>query len=299
MNCGNCANPTPICQDHVCVACERRDQCASDEICYEGRCQACDVTCQAGTCSNADLLAAIGSAAPGGTVYICPGRYTGLIVPAKDVSLVGAGSGEATTAETVLDAAGAGRVIDIPQDLTVGLHQLRITGGYIQDTQGGAGIRHAGRLLTMTDCTVVNNVTEMTQNIVPVRGTIINGSASRLEMTRCTVRNNRVGIYLGYEARTLGGGIYNANELVMSDCVIRDNTTKSDGGGLFNYSGSATLTNCRITRNTLTEPGLDPGGGVLAKGGPVTLENCYVWDNLPSDCSGTVTGSDCGVTPPS
>lgn len=139
VNCGNCANPTPICQDHVCVACERRDQCASDEICYEGRCQACDVTCQAGTCSNADLLAAIGSAAFGGTVYICPGRYTGVIVPAKDVSLVGAGSGEAATAETVLDAAGAGRVIDIPQDLTVGLHQLRITGGYIQDTQGARG----------------------------------------------------------------------------------------------------------------------------------------------------------------
>jgi Cys-rich repeat protein/predicted outer membrane repeat protein len=297
LNCGFCSHPTPVCVDNVCVQCTSSDHCASGEMCLAGRCEPCDVSCAAGTCANANLQAVIAAAGAGATIYICPGRYTGTMTLSSDVTLIGAGDGEDETTDTILDAQRLGTVIQIPNGPTVGLQRLHITGGLSTDVDLGAGIDHLGTLLTMTDCTVSNNLTATDQDALNSRGAIVNSGVSELVMTRCTVRNNSTTNSGTDNASSIGGGIFNNNALTLTDCVIRNNTAESRGGGIYSNAGTVTLTGCQITENTLTDPTGAMGGGISVNGGSVTLTDSFVWENTMPDCAGNVIGTGCGMEP--
>jgi hypothetical protein len=74
------------------------------------------------------------------------------------------------------------------------------------------------------------------------------------------------GTSLGSSANS-GGGIFNAGTLILSDAVITNNSTRSQGiggGGIFNAGGATlTLTNCIVSGNTA-------GGGTIQQSGPIT-----------------------------
>jgi hypothetical protein len=68
----------------------------------------------------------------------------------------------------------------------------------------------------------------------------------------------------------IGGGIYNAGALTLTNCVLSDNSE----GGIAN-NGTLTLTNCTLSGNTA---GVDRGGGIY-NWGTATLTNCTLSGN--------------------
>jgi hypothetical protein len=87
----------------------------------------------------------------------------------------------------------------------------------------------------------------------------------------------------GGHAPTAGGGILNYSALYLDDCTISDNSAPSSGG-LNNYGGYATLTNCTISGNSSSAE----GGGLENFDGILTLINCTVSGNSAGTWGGGV-----------
>jgi len=81
----------------------------------------------------------------------------------------------------------------------------------------------------------------------------------------------------------LGGATLN-----VSDCTITGNNITGFGGGVFNESGTVTLSNCAITNNTASQ-----GAGVDNQG-TMTLRNCTVANNTATTTS-TSSGGGGGI----
>jgi len=94
-------------------------------------------------------------------------------------------------------------------------------------------------------------------------------SNSTLTVTNCTISDN---------FSDTGGGIYNCGTLTVTNSTISGNSTGVNGGGLYNYEGIMTLTNCIIAENSA---GTDwYGGGIFNTiSGIVTISNCTVTKN--------------------
>ncbi len=92
-----------------------------------------------------------------------------------------------------------------------------------------------------------------------------------------------------------GGGIYNySNSPTITNCTISDNTAFEGGGGLFNYFySSPTISNCTISDNTAFE-----GGGGLCNHfySSPTISNCTISDNTASKGGGLCNYRDSSPT---
>ena len=67
-----------------------------------------------------------------------------------------------------------------------------------------------------------------------------------------------------------GGGILNNGTLTLTRCTVRDNTTTGDGGGIAGNVGAAlTLTDSAVSNNTAV--GLNGGGGIYNNSGTVSI----------------------------
>jgi hypothetical protein len=280
--------------------------CAGNSVCQAGVCHACTVICLSGipaTCGS-DLRLALSD---GGTVYVCPGRYQGpFTVPASGVTVIGAGQGAGVATNTILDANGAGRVLEIAAGRgPVALERLRLTGG---NTAGnGAGILHEGSTLRVTECTINGN----TCNEAFGCGLSVAGGRTA-DLTRCTLRDNHTSGFGGS-----GGGLSSAGTTSLTDCLVEANSVFDYGGGLYLSGGVTTLAGatqvrgnqafrgggifvssgtlaiadtCRVTQNTAP---LGKGGGIENVGGTVTLQSVanpspIVVDNCHENCVGTV-----------
>lgn len=84
-----------------------------------------------------------------------------------------------------------------------------------------------------------------------------------------------------------GAGIYNQGALFLSDVVLEGNETTDPktgyGGGLFNYGGSATLSEVRIRGNKA-----ELGGGILNAYGVASLVRCTVEGNSAGQFGGGI-----------
>ncbi|MDQ2654549.1 MAG: right-handed parallel beta-helix repeat-containing protein, partial [Chloroflexota bacterium] len=277
-------------------------ECAATEVCRNGECLSCTVTCASNQTSEecgAALSTALGNASLA-TVTVCPGTYVGNFSISRGVTLVGAGQGTDPAANTILSGNQAGRVLLLMADAaSVTLEKLRIAGGMLSNDDG-AGIANLGAGLTMTNCTVSDN-----------EGSNVNGvgiySQSSLQMTGCQVSDNACTD--GGEA--LAGGIYAQGPTTLTDCQITGNQTSGEGGGLLVASGLTSLdgqttisgnvaaggggilvasdaslrvaSTCQVTHNTATEL-----YGGIANGGAVTLlgssPETIVVNNCPDNC---------------
>ena len=80
-----------------------------------------------------------------------------------------------------------------------------------------------------------------------------------------------------------GGGLWiKDSEFKISNCVFTNNSANDDGGGIYSYSysSSLTLTNCVFTNNSATY-----GGGIYSYSS-LTLTNCILWKNTSDSVEG-------------
>ncbi len=167
----------------------------------------------------------------------------------EDLILEGAGA-----AETIIDAAGIDRALDIALG-NVRISGITIRGGVIQDNDdlfegSGGGIRNEDNL-TITNSTITGNISTIGAGIANYNGT--------LRISRSVISGN------GDSSTTRGGGVsnysnYDAAVLELTDTTISGNQAIT-GGGINNrtYDGTASAT---ITGSTISGNAAANGGGI-------------------------------------
>lgn len=190
--------------------------CGAREICVDDRCLACDVTCETPnrTCAGGALQAAL---ATGGSIRVCPGRYTGGFEINASVSVTGAGSGDDPATNTILDGQGSQRVVDVigaVPPILASLRRVRIQGG--RDSTG-AGLD--------------------------------SGSLTEVNLVECAITDN-----IGTGAGSEGGGLQASGALRLTDCLVEGNEA-GEGGGIYVDNGTTVLRNTIVRNNTATTGG--------------------------------------------
>ena len=134
----------------------------------------------------------------------------------------------------------------------------------------GGGIRSVGGSPTLTHCT-------FRSNFGPFGGGGLRNEASAT-VTNCTFHGN---------GADHGGAIGNSGDLIVTNCVFGSNGATVSGGAIFNYAGSASVTNCTFVNNdSLGVAGMDGGG---------TATNCIFWSDGSTVARAQIGGS-CVVT---
>ena len=176
-----------------------------------------------------------------------------------------------------IDANEGSRVLSIASGTTVALAGLMLTGG-VSDEPGG-GINSSGNL-TLTDCTIENNVSKSYGGgIYSRRGT--------LTIDNCIITGNATDytkLAEGVVSGGTGGGIYNIGTMNIANSKITNNTsTLFAGGGIYN-EGTMTVTNCEIKENKAHW-----GGGVTNTNfGTLTMTGCTITENIANQGYGGI-----------
>lgn len=256
-----CANPTPVCANTTCVACERNTQCASGQICDEGRCAACDV-CPGGACTFTSIQAAINATSPQlSTIHVCPGTYvenagpTSAVAIARALRLVGAGSGENDASSTiVMPAQSNAAVVFVGSASPVALQGLRLTGG---NGLNGRGAQIFDSRVELKQCTIAHNVAG-----VPGGGFSMVGPGTQVTLTDTLVIANTGDAAGGVEVQGAGstltldalsritgntatggwGGVRAADGVSVSLPNVNNVTNNTSSGALKNCSSTGTFT---------------------------------------------------------
>jgi parallel beta-helix repeat protein len=94
----------------------------------------------------------------------------------------------------------------------------------------------------------------------------------------------------GTDSNSNGGGMYNyESSPTVTDCTFTNNTASLDGGGMYNDGGiysngnSPTVTGCNFNRNSA-----DDGGGMYNDNSSPTVTNCTFSGNTASDNGGGI-----------
>lgn len=244
-----------------------------------------------GSCTEAALNTAL--AGGGSVTFSCgPGPHTILTTSQKSINLDTTIDGGGTI---TLDGQDAHRLFDVGASLT--LHNITLTRG--RATDSGGAIVSTGPL-TITNSLLQGN-------------TALNGGAlyprfagARTVIINSVLRDNHAtdttdgwgGAILAWDGAPVtidgsdiysntarqGAGIYYFGNSVLrlnSNTRLRDNSATDSGGGLYKYSGTATLTNVTFSGNSATY-----GGGLYNYTGVVTLTNVTLSGNTTSKQGG-------------
>ena len=158
------------------------------------------------------------------------------------------------------------RIFHVVPGQIVSIQGLTISGG---NADIGGGILNDQATLTLTNCSVVNNVASQEGGGI---GTAFAGGS--LTIVNCTISGNSA-VAPGFITVGYGGGISGGGTITNS--TITGNYSGSVGGGV-GFVG--TISNCTISGNSvfgspLKGPGL--GGGIYASGG--TISSCTISGN--------------------
>lgn len=150
-----------------------------------------------------------------------------------------------------IDAQMKSRVFEIAQNAEVVFSRLSITGGYVTSSPNieGAGIRNNGNL-KLYNVRVFGNQLKQTnfenESEVYARGAgIMNAGGAELEIVGSVIGPRNYIFTAGYDASSLGAGIYNSGDINMRKTNIWGNTlyaksygdqgyAKAHGGGIYN-----------------------------------------------------------------
>jgi len=195
-------------------------------------------------CQYDQIQPAVDAAAPGDTIAVGPGIYTGGIVIAKSLTVRGSGA-----ADTVIT--GGGPVI------TVSGGQVVIRGVTVADGDSaadGGGILNTGTL-TLTRATVTGNSA----------GGSGGGLANTGTTARAHVSKTR---FVANTAALDGGGIEDRDSahLTLRSDSVRKNSASAGGGIEVAGAASATGRDVTVSRNTS-----DLGGGIIVVGAMLRL----------------------------
>ncbi|MBX7258656.1 MAG: right-handed parallel beta-helix repeat-containing protein [Candidatus Hydrogenedentes bacterium] len=213
---------------------------------------------------------AIVSAQPGDEVWVAEGTYSENLSLKSDLAIYGGFSGtevlrgerDIIAHRTVVDASTAkgglpaNHVVEMQNVVNVRLEGLVLTGG--SATNGGTEEQRGG-------------------------GIKCKGVDPTCVVTNCTLEKNA-----GFD----GGGIWVAGNMVLEDCLIRDN---SRGGGIHVFSGTPSIRRCTVEGNRgggiYLNLGIDypviqecvirtnSGSGIYARSNYTRIENCVIANN--------------------
>jgi parallel beta-helix repeat protein len=185
-----------------------------------------------------------------GTITLTSGQ----LLITQSLTIVGPGPGDLTisgnSASRVFAVAGS-------NGIKVTLSGLKIMNGVAQD---GGAIENFGNL-TVSNCTLSNNVAKPTGTFPEGSGGAIFNSGPGLTVSGCTLSDNL--------AAADGGAIFARDPTTVVGCIIKDNTADQEGGGIWDGLG-LTLDDCTVSGNTATSAG---GGIYIGPSGNVTVEN--------------------------
>ncbi|MFN0067043.1 MAG: choice-of-anchor Q domain-containing protein [Limisphaerales bacterium] len=211
------------------------------------------------------------AAGPGGTVRLPPGAFRERLVLSHDVTIEGGVAG------TMVEAAGAGPVVQVEagvravlRDLTLrsgtrgiinhgelNLERVMVTGNSaggidnrgtleVRDSSvsgNSAGGRGAGLYNRGSGTAWIENSTFSDNHSLADGGAIAN--EGRLELVQCTLSGNSAAagdVEKDREAYPVrGGGLYNSGAATLVACTIVRNVAGRDGGGLYNSENSGVL----------------------------------------------------------
>jgi hypothetical protein len=254
--------------------------------------------------SDADpgsLRAALTQAQPGDTIDFASGLNGTIVLTSgelridQSVSIAGPGVDQIT-----VSGGNSSRVVEVTAGTQVSISGLAITGGRFTasgaGTFVGAGIANYGNL-TLTACDISGNSIGGSSNALALGTGIYN--AGNLTLTNCQVSRNTAAV-----DNSEGAGIWNGTgSLSLTDCTVSANNAGGigggAGGGLFNAGGMASVTDCTFSDNTTTRPsgsggGIDNDSGVMTVIDSLFMNNIAAWGaGLYNETAGnlTVTGS--------
>ncbi|MFZ1396726.1 MAG: choice-of-anchor Q domain-containing protein [Candidatus Promineifilaceae bacterium] len=214
---------------------------------------------------------------------------------------------------TTIDAQGQGRAIYVVGQITPTISGFRITGGQAAELGGhmngdaGGGIYVLSATLNLNDTNIFANQAN-TINVFSCEngntslssygGGLYIAENSHAILNNSTLTNNQAipADYACYGGgHGIGGGIYNAGELLLNISFITTNIAQGDsdvvggrgyGGGIYNgSSGNLTLTESSVSDNRARgmDGNLSSGGGIYnASGGKILLNDSTI-DNNTAD----------------
>ena len=234
------------------------------------------------------LRQAIADSVPGDTIVIAGGIGTitltnGELLITNDLTIA------ATDANTVIDADGNSRVMEIAASNTVTLGSLIITNGHVADLGGGIIVDQNANL-TLTNCIVAGNSADSlgggiytTNSTVTIINSTLSGNSSGTagggianDGSVLVVTNSS----LSSNFTSAGGGILNRNNSIvrLTDSTLSGNTATNYGGGIMNTNDStAIINNSTIAGNVCPA---DQGGGI-DNWGSLTINSCTIVGNSP------------------
>tara|TARA_R110002049_G_scaffold4601_5_gene32561 strand:+ start:774565 stop:780117 length:5553 start_codon:yes stop_codon:yes gene_type:complete len=176
-------------------------------------------------------------------------------------------------------------------------------------TDGGGGIHNLGTL-TVDRTSITNNVATGSAGS---GGGLLNGSLAKFTDTVISGNTaNRAGggieatagstttlVGINLDANEVGsspgngGGLHitGAGNATIDGGTVRGNTAAREGGGLWNGSGTMTVTATLIEGNTASgDAGDDGGGGIFNNGGTLRINDAVIRDNVANGASGSGGG---------
>jgi hypothetical protein len=155
------------------------------------------------------------------------------------------------------------------------LDGFTITNGYMS---GGGVFGNGGGIYVRNCSPTILNCILRDNYAVGGGGVDIQNSQSQVE--NCVMQHN--------SSESLGGGIIvvgSENEPNIVACLISDNVSGWDGGGIACNEGNVNLVQCRILRNQAISR---RGGGVSIDESNATITDCVIQDNVASWAGGVI-----------
>jgi hypothetical protein len=158
---------------------------------------------------------------------------------------------------------------------------INIPAGTYTTTIGGYGINKSVSIVgSVASSTIING------NVVGSVFTIV--GAYTVSISGVTITG---GATAGYGIGN-GGGIYQTSgTLTVTNSTISGNTTGGNGGGIYQAGNTLTVTNSTISNNTGAT-----GGGIYQAGGTLTITNSTISGNTARSGGGGISGSNLTVT---
>ena len=197
-------------------------------------------------------------------------------------------SGNTTTNTGVGRVAAAGLAMD---DGTSTVRSSQVNGNTASCSAcrnvAGAGITNFRGRLTV-ERSQVNDNTASCACGEAFGGGIANSRSATATVTSSTINGNTASCTAS-DCFGTSGGIDNSETLNLTSSQVRNNTARApsgfaQGGGLFNFRGTATLTRSAVTGNNATGASAE-GGGIFKNAGAVVLNGALVSGNTPNNCT--------------